>query len=144
VVLSRAYRRFVYPPQARPLFDARPIEHPASQVNGELHPIWLFFELAVARHLQLVHYLDVMSVREFVGGSPRCNAKLGGRFSAYGNAGAVTGEPFGKDERGYTYKRWTLADKSAASSVILQNVRRGLTTEGMAAARNRAETLSGR
>ena len=79
-----------------------------------------FFDLAVARHLQLYRAMDVKSVRQFIGGKQSCNAKLGGRFGAYADHGAVSGDVGGKDERGFPYKRWRLVNPENARKILAE------------------------
>ena len=78
-----------------------------------------FWFLATTRQLQANRQADIMSVRSFVGGNSACNAVLGGAFSSLKNAGAVVGEDSGeRDEKGFPYKRWMLADPDKAKDAL--------------------------
>lgn len=78
-----------------------------------------FWFLAAARQLQANRQADIMSVRSFVGGNSACNAVLGGAFSSLKNGGAVVGEDSGgRDEKGFPYKRWKLADPDKAKDAL--------------------------
>lgn len=78
-----------------------------------------FFAFAVARSLQVNRSIDVMSVRQFIGGNENCNHKLAAKFKQMADAGAVDGADSGrKDEKGFPYKRWVLTDTEAAKRVL--------------------------
>lgn len=78
-----------------------------------------FFALATARVLQTNRSVDVMSVRDFIGGNAKCNHKLAGRFKKLSEGGAVVGSDSGhKDESGYPYKRWSLSSAERAKDVL--------------------------
>jgi hypothetical protein len=78
-----------------------------------------FFALTVARSLQVNRSVDVMSVRQFIGGNERCNHKMAAMFKKMAEAGAVEGVDSGrKDEKGYPYKRWILTDAEKVKDVL--------------------------
>ena len=78
-----------------------------------------FWSLAIARSLQVDRHVDVMSVREFIGGNEKCNHKLAAKFKYLAEGGAVEGVDSGrKDENGFSYKRWNLVDAGKAKDVL--------------------------
>ncbi len=94
-----------------------------SRIDAHQSVMERFWFLAASRQLQANRQADIMSVRSFVGGSVACNAVLGGVFSSLKNAGAVKGEDSGeRDEKGFPYKRWMLADPEKAKEAL--NARR--------------------
>ena len=93
-----------------------------------------FFSLAVGRALQFSRSADIMTVRRFIGGNSNCNAVLGGQFTTYKKAGAVTGEDSGDiDSRGFPYKRWVLTDAGKAKEVLKERHIRPLLPSAMQA-----------
>lgn len=99
-----------------------------------------FFWLAVARVLQRDWAADVYSVRAEIYGGAACNAQLGPVFTALRNAGAVEGEDGGRDERGFTYKRWAVANAAKAQETLDQQLIKPMPREVLARWRN---TLNG-
>lgn len=77
------------------------------------------FQLAPARLLQHAREVDVFAVRQFVGGNSECNSRLAGVFRWMKEEGAVEGEDSGKrDERGWSYKTWRLADPEKTKTAL--------------------------
>lgn len=90
-----------------------------------------FFWLATMRVLQRDWAADVRSVRAEIYGGPACNGQLGPVFTALRNAGAVEGEDGGRDERGFTYKRWKVINAASAQRVVNEQHIKPMTREVM-------------
>lgn len=82
------------------------------------HMIDIFFDLAVARILQVDREIDVELFRAAIGGKASCNTKFRGKITPYRKSEAVEGEVAGKDESGYPYKRWKLIEPELAREIL--------------------------
>lgn len=82
------------------------------------HMIDVFFDLAVARILQVDRQIDIKLLRTATAGTRLCNSKLTGKIAPYRKSEAVSGEVTGKDELGYSFKRWKLTNPEHAREIL--------------------------
>jgi len=78
----------------------------------------VFFDLAVARILQLDRQIDIELFRTAMAGTASCNTKAAGKITPYRKSAAVSGEIVGKDARGFPYKRWKLIKPEFAREIL--------------------------